>query len=82
MPKTKRRSTLPPDPDAMNDRRAAWADRAITAFRAETGADHDDALCDLLADLMHWADRHDYSFAAHLDRAQFHYRAETAQEGV
>lgn len=33
--------------------RAAWAETALDAFRAETGTDREDAVCDLLCDLMH-----------------------------
>ncbi len=68
---------LPPDPDGMNDRRSAWAGRAVAAFREATRTDAEDALCDLLADLMHWADRSNFDFAAALVRAEFHYHAET-----
>lgn len=74
-PKT---SPLPPDPDGMNFDRSSWADRAISAFRDASGTDMEDALSDLLADLMHWADRTNYDFEAALDRARGHYGAETA----
>jgi hypothetical protein len=72
---------LPPDPEAMNDSRAGWAAAAIGVFRDETGADFEDAVCDLLADLMHWCDRNGQSFAAELSRARSHYEAETAPPG-
>lgn len=68
---------LPPDPEGMNDKRSGWAGRALKAFRRATGADHEEALGDLLADLMHWADRHNFDFEAALFRAQAHYEAET-----
>jgi hypothetical protein len=71
-------SPLPPNPDGMNFDRAAWADKAIDAFREATGTDLEDALGDLLADLMHWADRAGYDYDAALDRARGHYEAETA----
>ena len=64
----------------MNFDRAAWADKAIAAFRDATGTDREDALGDLLADLMHWADRAGYGFNEALDRARGHYAAETAEE--
>ena len=67
---------LPPDPDNMNDARADWAGAALSAFMQETGTDEEDALGDLLADLMHWADRNGYEFDAALDRARGHYEAE------
>ena len=49
--------TLPPDPDGKNNDRAAWAKVALDAFMKETGTDLEDALCDLLCDLMHLSDR-------------------------
>jgi hypothetical protein len=71
---------LPPDPDNMNGSRAEWAGAALSAFMRETGTDQEDALVDLLADLMHWADRNGYDFDAALERARGHYEAETAAE--
>ncbi len=76
---TMKRSSLPPNPDGMNFDRASWADKAITAFRDATGTDIEDALSDLLAHLMHWADRAGYGFNKALDRARGHYEAETAR---
>ena len=72
------RTVLAPDPEGMNDRRADWAGSAVRAFQAATRTDDEDVLGDLLGDLMHWADRHDYDFDAAFDRARFHYEAETA----
>ena len=68
---------LPPDPEGMNDRRAARAGIAIASFQLATGTDIEDCLCDLLADLMHWAVRNEFDFAAALARAEEHYEAET-----
>src|SRR5579863_5577143 len=53
---------LPPDPEEMNDARSDWAAAAIDAFRDETGTDLEDAVSDLLADLMHWCGRNGQSF--------------------
>ena len=64
----------------MNFDRASWADQAISAFRDATGTDKEDALSDLLADLMHWVDRAGYGFDEAFDRARGHYGAETAGE--
>jgi hypothetical protein len=72
---------LPPDPEGMNERRTAWAGLAIAAFRDATGADPEDALPDLLADLMHWCDRKGSDFDAALERGRYHYEAETTEEG-
>ena len=72
--------TLPPDPENMNDDRARWAQAALRAFRKATGADAEEALGDLLTDLMHWSDRNNFDFDAAMDRARMHYDAETASE--
>lgn len=69
--------TLPPDPDGINDQRADWAGIAIDEFQKATGTDREDVLCDLLTDLMHWADRHRFDFEAAFWRAEDHYREET-----
>ena len=68
---------LPADPDGVNDQRAHWAGVAIDAFQEATGTDREDVLCDLLTDLMHWADRQDFDFEAAFWRAEDHYREET-----
>jgi hypothetical protein len=69
-----------PDPEGKNDDRAAWAGSALRHFQRATGADYEDALGDLLCDLMHWSDRNNFDFEAALFRAQGHYRAETADD--
>jgi hypothetical protein len=56
--------------------RASWADKAILAFREQTGCDHEDSLGDLLGDLMHWADARNFDFDAALERARHHYEEE------
>jgi hypothetical protein len=70
---------LPPDPDGENDRRADWAEAAIVRFCDATGTDLAlaDAVCDLVADLMHWCDRNGQEFDRELARARYHYDAET-----
>jgi hypothetical protein len=75
-------NTTPPDPEKMNDERAAWADAALQHFALTTGVDHDDMLADLLCDLMHWADRNGFDFNAEVSRARMHYEAETATDGA
>jgi hypothetical protein len=72
--------TLPPDPENKNDYRARWAEIALRAFQKATGADAQDAVCDLLCDLMHLSDRNEFSFDAALGRARRHYEAETEGE--
>lgn len=69
--------SLPPDIDGMNKERAQWAKVALDAFQLHTGVDDEDALADLLGDLMHLSDREPFDFEAALDRARDHYAAET-----
>lgn len=69
--------SLPPDPENMNDDRAAWAAEALSQFQRVTGTEDEDALGDLLCDLMHWSDRNDIDFEDALWRARGHYEAET-----
>ncbi len=73
---TTKNARLPPDPESMNDDRAAWASEALERFQAVTGTDREDSLADLLCDLMHWSDRNNFDFEAALDRARWHYSAE------
>lgn len=77
----KKKPSLPPDPDGLNRHRAAWATDAIHTFRSVTGADHEDALTDLIADLAHWADRNHMCMRRALAMAQMHYSAETNGQG-
>ena len=55
---------LPPDPEELNDARAMWAEAALRTFADVSGLDieadgWDTAICNLVADLRHLADRHD-----------------------
>jgi hypothetical protein len=70
-------TTLPPDIDGTNGNRAQWAKAALEAFLAQTGVEYEDALGDLLGDLMHLSDREPFDFEAALERARGHYAAET-----
>jgi hypothetical protein len=69
----------PPDPEKMNDSRAEWAAASLRHFQSCTGTDFDDALSDLLCDLMHWSDRNGFDFDGQLTRARTHYEAETSR---
>lgn len=71
---------MPPDPEGRNDDRAKWAAAAVRQFQSETGTEFEDALSDLLGDLMHFADRVALDFNHELSRARMHYEAETAPE--
>ena len=49
---------LPPDPEAVNDKRAGWAEEALQSFMAATHQnDKAEALGDLMCNLAHLADR-------------------------
>lgn len=74
---TKPKKTATP---TMNDKRAAWAGIAMDAFTNEVGTDFEDSLCDLLCDLMHWADRRGFDFSAELARATTHYDFEFGED--
>jgi hypothetical protein len=71
-------STLPPDPEKMNDDRANRAAIIIQQFRAMTGYCPKHALTWLLCDLMHWADRNGVRFDDALGSARVHYGEETS----
>ena len=68
---------LPPDPDRRNAHRALGAAAALAEFQRQTGADLEDAVSDLLADLMHWCDWFGQEFPKELRRALNHYEEET-----
>ena len=70
----------PPDPDSMNDRRAEWAAQTIERFQFITRTDDEDAVADLLNNLMHYCDRSSQSFQHQLRRARGMYRDETSEE--
>lgn len=81
-PETK--MVLPPDPDDMNDQRAAWARVAVQAFMQQTGQTSEaEALGDLLVDLRHLVDRIDMEGrdpARFFARAEECYQVETEEE--
>jgi hypothetical protein len=69
-------------PENMNAARIELAGAALRHFQCHTGTDYEDALGDLLCNLMHWADRNGFDFKLALDRAQDHYREETLPDLV
>ena len=71
--------TLPPDPEGMNNDRAEWAAAAMRHFQYTTGCDFEDAIGDLLADMMHWCDRNGVAFEQALAQAREHYTEETTE---
>jgi hypothetical protein len=64
-----------------NSSRAAWAQAAVNAFMAACLTDREDAIPDLIADLLHLArcDGHDDPVAL-LDRARMNFEAEEQEE--
>ena len=64
----------------MNESRAEWAEAAIVKFELETGTDRCDAICDLLADLMHFAQQHGMDFDHELNKAREHFAVERTGE--
>jgi hypothetical protein len=66
--------------EPTNADRCAWAEEAIRGLVGRTRCDYDSALCDLLADLMHWAAAHALDFDDALDQAREHFAAEVEEE--
>ena len=59
-----------------NLERAIWAENALYDLCADTGCSLDDALNDLLADLMHWASLAGRDFEHALTIARMHFNDE------
>jgi hypothetical protein len=69
---------LPPDPEEMNDDRAAWAGECISLMSEITGCeDGQEAAGDLLANYFHWCDRNGLDMEMMIERARACYRDET-----
>lgn len=66
--------------DVTNDDRAEWADKGVRAFQNAVKTDDESVLGDLLADLMHWADKNNYDFDSALERGRDHYTEEIKEE--
>lgn len=66
--------------DTRNTHRARWAERCIVLFRHDTGTDKEDAIADLVADLMHLARQWGQDPEAELVRAREHFRTEEWEE--
>jgi hypothetical protein len=63
-----------------NKDRAEWAAAALRHFQCATGTHSDDALPDLLCDLLHWSDRENANFQQALDTARMNYDEECEEE--
>ena len=64
----------------MNRRRAAWADHAVQPFQIDSGTDREDAIADLLYDLMHLADEEEDDFENMLATARQNYEGEVMDD--
>ena len=64
----------------INDDRFKWAGAALGTFMLATGTDIEDALADLLADLMHWANQNHVDFDLELQRGRDHYEVEIVED--
>lgn len=72
-----------PDPDFPDDptngRRADWAETAVDAFLSatgEAGGDYEDAISDLMVDLLHFADKLGHDSLLLMKRAERNWLAE------
>lgn len=65
------------DPDGMNDIRTECGGHDIKSIMDETGTELDNALPDILANLMHWASANNVDFTAELVRAGTNFKTET-----
>lgn len=68
---------LPADPDGMNRTRSEHAASALRQYQLEVQTDDEDAVTDLLGDLMHFCDHHQQDFLWQLQRARLNYLRET-----
>jgi hypothetical protein len=74
--------------EVTNKTRASWAFEALSAFGQATAGDwkkslgFETAMSDLLADLMHLADRHKLSWATLVDKAEYDYEEEIREEKI
>ena len=73
------------DSSPSNDQRATWAEIGLLKFASETGQipklEMEDIVCDFLADLAHFCDRHRIDMQDQLRRAHGNYTAETQNKG-
>jgi hypothetical protein len=76
---------LPPDPEEMNDQRAAWAEDALEQFASQTrhradDRDWEEIVSDFLSNMHHFCDRAGLNWGACVDRGHDHYYEETLPE--
>ena len=78
MPKSKRRKAFQKAIDQANDRRANLGMEALISYSRATGSSmgDDDALVDIITDLMHWARRQGFDINAAIEQANEHFACE------
>ncbi len=59
-----------------NDSRAEWASHALDTFQRITRTDREDAVSDLLGNLMHYCHLNGLDFLVELNRGAGHFQAE------
>lgn len=65
-----------------NDDRADWAEMALKTFRAHTGAEDEEAIADLVCDLLHLAARRGQDVDTVLFRAKYNFDAEIEEKAI
>lgn len=64
------------DARTMRIKRIEWAQQAIDGFKVSTGCDDEDVVCDLVANLLHWAESKDQDAVEQARRGLSHYHSE------
>ena len=59
-----------PSAEDQNDKLIQWVEDALCEYRRRTGADTEDIVSYLLADIMYWCDRHAQNFDTELQRGR------------
>ena len=67
------------DPENMNDEREEWGADLLCRLEELTGTEPEDALSDALGYLMHVAHSRGQNFGKELNRACYHFTAETRE---
>lgn len=65
-----------------NEDRADWAEKALKGFQADTGAEDEEAIADLVCDLLHLAARRGQDVETILFRARYNYDAEVEEKAI
>lgn len=66
--------------EVNNEKRADWAQLAVDRFRRACSTDKEDAIADLITNLLHLADREGFDPIHQLERGRMNYEAEVEEE--